>query len=91
MGTDDQRVRVGEPLDEIQPRSPSLTGIEVRCARIWTGDLARISSADMTYRAAGEGRLPRPIDHLGVPPDVVKVQMRIDDVIDSTRLHAGGL
>jgi hypothetical protein len=42
MGTDDQRVRVGETLDEAQPRSLSLTGIEVRCTPIWISDLARM-------------------------------------------------
>lgn len=37
---DDQRVRIGEPLDEVRPGSPGLSGIEVRCAPIWIRDPA---------------------------------------------------
>jgi hypothetical protein len=37
---DDERVRIGEPLDEVRPGSLSLSGIEVRRAPIWISDLA---------------------------------------------------
>ena len=51
MGADDQRVRVGEPLDEVHPRSLSLTGIEVRCTPIWISDLA-----GMVHHITGDHR-----------------------------------
>src|SRR4029453_7066814 len=36
-------------------------------------------------------RRPCPIDKQDVPPNVIKMQVRIEDVIDSIRLHVGGM
>jgi hypothetical protein len=39
--------------------------------------------------SGGERGPPSPIDQPGVPPDVIKMQMRIDDEIDFVRFHTG--
>ena len=52
--------------------------------------IAKFSSRH--HIASGEEcGLPGPIHQLCVPPNVIKMQMRVDDVIDVTRRHAGRL
>ena len=52
--------------------------------------IAKLSSRH-DIASGGECGLPGPIHQLCVPPNVIKMQMRIDDVIDVTRRHAGRL